>query len=146
LKLSTNTDQMSSFDGNGLPAPKQLTPGTPDADWKHEDRAWPPSLDYFMGDPKQLCHCGHERQTHVRNGLEGRHRECQGSPAGCTCRSFLSLASVEAGKAVHVYLVKEGIYLDERQSEQVARAIESVMPFENDQALPLAGQTTETNV
>jgi hypothetical protein len=101
------------------------------ADWKHEDRAWPPSLDYFMGDPKQLCHCGHERQTHVRNGLEGRHRECQGSTADCACRSFLSLEAVEAGKAVRVYLVKEGIYLDERQSEQVARAIESVMPFEN---------------
>jgi hypothetical protein len=33
--------------------------------------------------------------------------------------------AIEAGKAVHVYLVKEGIYLDERQAEQVALAIDS---------------------
>jgi hypothetical protein len=99
--------------------------------WRDQDRAWPPSLDHFMGDPKQLCQCGHERQMHVRNNLEGRHRECQGSPAGCACRSFLSLEAVEAGKAVRVYLTKEEIYLDERQAEQVATAIESVMPCEN---------------
>ena len=35
--------------------------------------------------------------------------------------------SIWAAKAVHVYLVKEGIYLDERQAEQVALAVESKM-------------------
>lgn len=35
--------------------------------------------------------------------------------------------SVEAAKVAHVYLVKEGIYLNERQFEQVALAVEEEM-------------------
>lgn len=45
-------------------------------------------------------------------------------------------ASIEAAKAVFVYLVKEGIYLDERQAEQVALAIDSVTWKSEDRGLP----------
>lgn len=37
---------------------------------------------------------------------------------------FMKQHSAKAAQAIHLYLVKEGIYLDERQAEQIAIAME----------------------
>lgn len=49
------------------------------------------------------------------------------SESARTTPKTMKKISTETAKAVHIYLVKEGIYLDERQAEQVALAVDAEM-------------------
>lgn len=56
------------------------------SNWKTESRAWPQSLDATLGDPGELCVCGHTRDHHgMVLGVNGRGRcnECENHPACC---------------------------------------------------------------
>lgn len=50
-----------------MPIPMQ----TPQFPWKSETpaRAWAPGLDWMLGNPFDLCTCGHERQSHDMSWL-----------------------------------------------------------------------------